>query len=153
MDIKVEHTIDFRALARLNESIQTWHHTTYPEDFKPFNCVEIENAFEKMLQDKNVYGFIARHKNKPIGYLIAYLKTRADSAFQYEKIVLHIDQVVVIPEYQKSGVGQLLMNEANELAKLKQVKEIQLDFWSDNLQAEIFFLRNGFKFFNHKVKK
>jgi histone acetyltransferase (RNA polymerase elongator complex component) len=41
---------------------------------------------------------------------------------------LHIDQVVASEEYQKSGVGQLLMGEAHKLSKTKQIKEVQLDF-------------------------
>ena len=153
MQIKIEHTRDFRELAKLNETVQTWHHDNYPDEFKPFDINEIEIAFEMMIENENVFGFIARHQNKPIGYLIGYVKTRPDSAFQYEKTVLYIDQVAIIQEYQKSGVGQLLMEEAYELAKVKQVKEVQLDFWTDNQPAESFFLRNGFNYFKHKMKK
>ncbi|MDC1221099.1 GNAT family N-acetyltransferase [Salibacteraceae bacterium] len=153
MDIKVETTTDFHELAKLNETVQTWHHDSFPDEFKPFDIRAMEKAFEKMLQGDNVFAFIARYQNKPIGYLFGYVKTRPDSAFQYEKTVLHIDQVVVSEEYQKSGVGQLLMDEAHKLSKTKQIKEVQLDFWTGNQQAESFFLKNGFDFMIHEMKK
>lgn len=153
MKIEIEQTKDFRELAKLNETVQNWHHINYPDEFKPFDRNEVENAFEKMIQDKNVFAFIASYQDKSIGYLLEYVKTRPNSAFQYEKTVLHIDQVAVNQSYQKHGVGQLLMEEAYKLAKIKQVKDIQLDFWTDNDLAERFFSRNGFNYFNHRMKK
>ena len=92
-------------------------------------------------------------QEESIGYLLGFVKTRPNSAFQYEKTTLHIDQVAVIQSFQKRGVGQLLMNEAYRLAELKQIKEIQLDFWAGNDLAENFFSRNDFNFFNHRMNK
>lgn len=153
MQIKVEHTRDFRELAKLNEAVQTWHHENYPDEFKPYDFKEIAIALEKLTQDESFFGFIAKLDDKPIGYLIGFVKSRPDSAFQYEKTVLYIDQIAVTPAYQKSGVGQLLMEEAYQLAKDKQIKEVQLDFWTGNQVAERFFLSNGFNYFNHKMKR
>ena len=153
MQIKIEHTRDFHELAKLNKTVQTWHHDNYPDEFKPFDIHAVENAFEKMIQDDNVFAFIACNQKESIGYLLGYIKTRTDSAFQYEKTVLYIDQIAVIQEYQKSGVGQLLMNRAYELAIAKQIMEVQLDFWEGNQSAESFFSKNGFDFFNHRMKK
>lgn len=153
MQIKVEHTKNYKELAKLNETVQAWHHDNYPDEFKPFDLNKIESAIKKMIQNDNVFAFIAKHQNNPIGYLLGYKKTRSDSAFQYEKTVLYIDQVVVIKEYQKGGVGQLLMDKAYELANFEQIMEVQLDFWAGNQSAESFFLRNGFDFFNYRMKK
>lgn len=153
MQIKIKQTRDYNELAELNKNVQTWHHDNYPDEFKPFDINEVEKAFKKLIQDENVFAFIASYQDKSIDYLLGYVKTRPDSAFQYEKTILHIDQVAVIQSYQKHGVGQLLMEEAYKLAKIKQVKEIQLDFWTGNDLAERFFSRQGFNYFNHKMKK
>ncbi|MAX81663.1 MAG: hypothetical protein CL843_15990 [Crocinitomicaceae bacterium] len=153
MLVKIEHTRDFRALAKLNETVQSWHHNNFPQEFKPFDLNEITNAFKRMLENGNTIAYLAKDENKPIGYLLGFIKDRPDSAFQYKKSVLYIDQIVVTQEYQNSGVGQLLMDRAYEIAKVKQVTEVQLDFWSGNQSAEHFFLRNGFDYFNHRMKK
>lgn len=153
MLVKIEYTKDFRALAKLNETVQSWHHNNFPQEFKPFDLNEITKAFKRMLENGNTIAYLAKDKNKPIGYLLGFIKDRPDSAFQYKKSVLYIDQIVVTQEYQNSGVGQLLMDRAYEIAKVKQVTEVQLDFWSGNQSAERFFLRNGFDYFNHRMKK
>ena len=153
MNIKIEQTKDFRALARLNESVQTWHHNNYPQEFKPYDQIEVEKALQEFTQAESFFGFIAKLENKPIGYLIGYVKSRAASAFQFKKEVLYIDQIAVIPAHQKSGVGQLLMDETYQLAKEKKVDEVQLDYWSGNQVAEHFFLKNGFSCFNHRMRK
>lgn len=153
MQISITPTRDFRELAKLNEIVQTWHHHNYPDEFKPFDIAAIENALEKMLQNDDAFAFIAKLEDRSIGYLLGYIKTRPDSAFQYEKTVLYIDQVAVIEEFRNDGVGQRLLEEANQLARLKQIKEIQADFWSGNQLAEGFFRRNGFSCFNQRMKK
>ncbi len=153
MKFKIEQAIDYHELAKLNETVQTWHHENYPDEFKPFDFYEIENTMKKMIKDENAFAFIASHENKFIGYILGYEKTRADSAFQYEKKILYIDQIAVIQDYQKMGIGQLLINETYKLARNKKVKEIQLDFWKANQEAESFFMKNGFKYFNHKMRK
>jgi len=45
------------------------------------------------------------------------------------------------------------MGEAHKLSKTKQIKEVQLDFWTGNQQAESFFLKNGFDHVIQKMKK
>lgn len=153
MDIRIDQASDFRELAALNEYVQSWHHQHFPEDFKPFNLDAVESALEGLLQDESWFGYIARHNDKPIGYLLAYIRKRPESAFQYEKTVLNIDQIVVIPDYRSSGVGNSLMKAAYCLAKEKNIKEAQLDHWLGNSLAERFFARHGFQYFNHKMKK
>lgn len=153
MDFTIELTKNSRTLAKLNEAVQTWHHKNYPEDFKPFHLKTIEAAFQEIVSNKNYFAFIAKHQNKSIGYLLAFIKSRPDSPFQYKKDILYIDQISVIPEFQKKGVAQLLMDKSFELASENKIKEVQLDFWHKNLQAEPFFLKKNFKFFNHKMTR
>lgn len=153
MKIEIEQTKDFRELAKLNETVQNWHHANYPDDFKPFENQEVESAFEKMIHSENFIAFIAKCKDKGIGYLLAYVKKRPDSAFQYEKSILYIDQVAVIEEFQKNGIGEKLIEEAYHLADRMRIQEIQLDFWQGNELAERFFSKNGFGIFNHKMKR
>ncbi|MEZ4938826.1 MAG: GNAT family N-acetyltransferase [Crocinitomicaceae bacterium] len=153
MQMIIEHTRSTHELAKLNETVQTWHHKNFPDEFKPFNKNEIEQAFEKMFNKENVFAFIARNESQSFGYLLGYIQTRPESAFQYEKRVLYIDQVVVIPEYQKHGIGQKLMEKVNAFALKENINEVQLDFWTGNDVAEYFFLANGFNHFKHRMKR
>ena len=153
MDIEIEQTKDYNELARLNENVQTWHHQNFPSDFKTYNPSEIAKAFENLLANQDCFALIAKSKEESIGYVVAYFKTRPDSAFQYEKATLNIDQIAVVPGHRKLGVGNLLLEAVFEIAKEKGVSEIQLDYWSGNELAENFFSNNGFVYFNHRMKK
>jgi ribosomal protein S18 acetylase RimI-like enzyme len=153
MQIHIEQTTSNTELAQLNETVQSWHHKIYPNEFKPYTKESIEKAFKNILEKNNAITLIARNENKAIGYLIAFLKNQAESAFQYVKKILYIDQISVLPEYQNSGIGQLLMEKAYDIALINKVQEIQLDYWLGNNQAEHFFLKNGFKRFNQRMKK
>jgi len=102
MDIKVETTADFHELVKLNETVQTWHHDSFTDEFKPFDIRALEKAFEKTLQGDNVFAFIARYQNKPIGYLFGYVKTRPDSAFQYEKRYCILTKLLLAKNIRKA---------------------------------------------------
>lgn len=153
MLVNIEHTNDFRDIAKLNETVQNWHHKKYPNDFKLFDLNKMELAFKNILESENTLALIAKNQNKPIGYLLAYVKVRPDSAFQYEKTILTIDQISVTPAYQNLGVGQSLMDRVYKYAQDQQIAEIQLDHWAGNKSAEHFFLKNGFENFNYHMRK
>lgn len=153
MNITIEQTTDFKELARMNEVVHTWHHQNYPAEFKAYNYAEIAKAFEKLLSNQDFFAFLAKSDEKTIGYLLAYLKKRPDSAFQYPKTILYIDQIAVIDSHKKQGVGKLLLEKIYEIAKKNEVSEIQLDYWSGNELAENFFSNTGFVYFNHRMKK
>ena len=153
MDVEIQTTHDYQELARLNESVQTWHHQHYPDEFKSYNRSEVESAFENLLQGKNVFAFLAKAEGEAVGYILGYIRTRPDSAFQYEKRIFNIDQIAVLESYRKSGVGQQLLEVALGLAEEKGISEVQLDHWSGNELAERFFSKHGFIYFNHRMRK
>lgn len=153
MNVEIEPTQDYKQLAKLNESVQTWHHQHYPEDFKPFSLPEIEQAFKKMMRDQNFFAFIAKRDKELIGYLLGFYTTRPESAFQLTKSILCIDQIAVSPQHRNHGVGQLLMDAALKLADQHEIQEIQLEHWSSNQGAEDFFSKNGFVYFKHRMRK
>lgn len=153
MQAVIRTTKDFKEIARLNKSVQDWHQQNYPEVFKPFDLKAIEKALQAMLEKDKVFAFVAELNGNPVGYLLAYLEHRSESAFQYAQSILNIDQILVLEKYRGSGIGKALIDRAIELAKEKQVDEIQLDHWSANQSAEHFFAMHGFEYFRYKMRK
>ncbi len=153
MEITIERTSDHRELARLNETVQTWHHQNYPDEFKPYDPAGVASAFEKLLMIPDVFAFVARSNGEAIGYVLGYIKRRPNSAFQYEKAILNIDQIAVVQSHRRSGVGKLLLEAAVALAKENGITEIQLDHWTGNDLAEKFFSSHGFVHFNHRMMR
>jgi GNAT superfamily N-acetyltransferase len=153
MGVVIKTSKDHRLLASLNEQVQEWHHQNYPDVFKPFEIKGIEDAFQLLLDKEGVFAFIAMQNGKAIGYLLVFLESRSESAFQYAKKIMIIDQILVLEAYRNLGVGQALMKRAMLLAKEHKVDEIQLDHLAANQAAEKFFAKHGFVNFKHKLKK
>jgi GNAT superfamily N-acetyltransferase len=151
MELELERTADHKELAALNRAVQSWHHQQYPNEFKPFDRMQVEGAFEKLVLAPDHFAFMAKHKGEAIGYLLCIVKRRAESAFQYERTVLNIDQVAVVPEHRRAGVAQALLDAALQMAKERNITAIQLDHWAGNEAAERFFAKNGFVYFNHRM--
>lgn len=153
MQATIDTTRNYHALAQLNETVQSWHHRQYPDEFKPFDRQAVEGVFQNLLEKDNTLALLATHQDQPVGYLLAFIKERPDSPFQYKKTVLYLDQIAVLPAYQKTGVGQRLMDHALAFANESGISEVQLDFWEGNQSAERFFRNNGFTSFNYRMKK
>lgn len=78
--------------------------------------------------------FIAEEDNYAIGY--------ASVSKQHEAI-FKLNKLYVLPNYQKFGVGKLLLNEVITFVKKNDGKEIQLQVNRQNNAAQ-FYKKNGF---------
>lgn len=153
MDIHIESTRDHNMIATLNEGVQSLHHLMYPNDFKKFDLPSVSKWFEHQLNSANWYAYVANIDNRPIGYLLCQIRTRKENAFQYEKKLIHIDQIAVHKEFRQRGVGRKLVQQAFDLAEKMNVHEVQLDHWGKNQRAHAFFKQLGFAPFNLRMKK
>ncbi|MEK7500411.1 MAG: GNAT family N-acetyltransferase [Patescibacteria group bacterium] len=80
-----------------------------------------ENARKHV--DESFFGechFVAKEKNKIIGMLLAFPLTKVAGT------ELFIDTIAVSPDYQKMGIGTMLINKAFEYAKLRGFVAVSL---------------------------
>ncbi len=158
MDLKelimtITETKDFKRIAELNAHVQNLHATLYPEMFKPFNRIEIEKALENFLSDPNCYCYLVELNKVDIGSAVFFVKEAKENAFHYAIRTLYIDQISVLPEYQRTGVGKLLMLKAEQLAIEHSINKIELDHWSANTVAASYFRKNGYKLYRERLFK
>lgn len=125
---------------------------TFYETFKDDNTEQnmqdyLATAFtkEKLLAELN-------HPNSEFYFALVddhvagYLKINTEEA-QTEKNgdeALEIERIYVKKEYQKHGVGKLLMNRALELAKMTNKQYVWLGVWEKNDNAIAFYEKSGF---------
>lgn len=152
MEISIEQTNNAKLLAELNKDVQDLHHELYPKEFKPFDLNEAENAFQTLLLNSNNHAFIAKYQGNVVGYLLAFISIRNESAFQHQKTFLIIDQIAVLKQHRKKGIARKLLEQALLLAKENGIEEIELEYWENNSIARDFFSKNGFKPLKHKMK-
>jgi len=78
--------------------------------------------------------FVALRDNKPIGYAgMWHVVTEG-----------HITNIAVSTEYRKMGVGQMLMDEIERIAREKNMIGITLEVRMNNTAAQRLYMKNGY---------
>lgn len=57
----------------------------------------------------------------------------------------HLEDLLVWPEFQNHGIGELLVNEAKEMASKKGYKTMSLNVLSNNESARYLYKKQGVK--------
>jgi GNAT superfamily N-acetyltransferase len=149
--IRVVRTKDHHALTRLNEEIQTFHHTIQPTIFKPYDKESVLNFFMTTLNREDAVAYLAEDNQTPIGYVLLFLMNIADNPFQYSRRFILLDQIVVLDTYRGQGVGRQLLDATIAFAKENSMTLIELNHWTNNESARQFFNKNKFEYYNEKM--
>jgi GNAT superfamily N-acetyltransferase len=64
----------------------------------------------------------------------------------------HIVTVVVDEKYRRKGIGSLLVKEIENYARSKGAKVLPPDTTPDNIDALMFYLKNGFKISDYRER-
>ena len=149
--IKISRTTDYGVLSKLNEEIQTFHHKIQPNIFKPYNIEAVSNFFKTTLMDENAVAYVAEVDEEAIGYILLFKIHIPDNPFQYSRRFVLIDQILVLNSFQGKGIGKLLLNTALTFAKENNFQSIELNHWTLNESARLFFNQNNFEYYNEKM--
>jgi len=151
--ITLQPTDDYRLIAELNEEVQELHARLFPQVFKPYDEASAEHALKKMINSLNCYAFVAFQDGTPIGYMVLLIKEQPENAFMFARESLYIDQIGVLSAYQKTGVGSLLMEQAERLAKELDLTRVELDHWTANTVAAAYFRNRGYTLYREQLSK
>ena len=139
MQIRRATKTDLKAITGLNAHVQMLHAEALPDLFKVPVTPDFSAGFiAERLADPDSYFFIGSLDGADIGYIYARLVNQ--HAMRY----LYIDQISVLPDYQRQGFGEQLIQRVKELAGEKGIEVIALDVWAFNTKARDFFAKQGF---------
>ena len=103
------------------------------------------------LQEPNSEFYFALLNNEPIGYL--KLNFGAAQTELKDETAIEIERIYVLKEFHGKLVGQVLYNQALEVAKQASANYIWLGVWEKNLRAINFYTKNGFEEFDKHLFK
>ncbi|MFM2223933.1 MAG: hypothetical protein RJA07_135 [Bacteroidota bacterium] len=152
-EIQIIESKNFNLIAELIEDVQNLHSSLFPAIYKPFKVKEISEVMEQMLADDNCRLLIAQLNGESIAYLMLIIKEVPENAFHYSFRLIHIDQIAVSKKNQKIGVGSMLMEKAEMIAKELNIDRLELDHLDNNLVAADFFQSKGYIPFRSKLFK
>lgn len=151
MEIEIIRTIDAQLLATLNRDVQQLHHDLEPEIFKPYSKDEVTHFFEMLLSDPCVSAYVAMIDHVPAAYILLKQVAVEENWFKYSHTVLHIDQICVEGSYKGKGIGKALVDYAKQIANDKNIKRIEMNYWSKNSNSGEFFRSQGFANYNERL--
>ncbi|MBE8720785.1 GNAT family N-acetyltransferase [Sphingobacterium pedocola] len=102
-------------------------------------------------RDDDAEFYFAALDDKVIGYL--KLNFGQSQTELKEDKALEIERIYVLKEFYGKNVGQLLYNQAIQLARQKNVDYVWLGVWEENPRAINFYKRNGFVEFDKHIFK
>jgi ribosomal protein S18 acetylase RimI-like enzyme len=84
--------------------------------------------------------FVAEEDEKVVGFALGTTIEKERSAWKYG----HLVWLGILPEYQRSGLGERIFNHFKEVMTRRGVRMLVVDTEADNLQALRFFRKMGF---------
>lgn len=144
MNIREAKISDIDNLVLLNGEIQLLHREISPGTFRETDNNEISQWLLSQVEDAKTRLYVAELNDRIVGYITIKLTTKSENPFMYERRFAHIDHICVCSKLRQSGVGRQMIEYAIAYARYSGVNSLELDVWSDNLNAKKAFQSLGF---------
>lgn len=145
MQIRRATKADLKSITALNAHVQMLHAEALPDLFKVPVTPDFSAGFiAERLADPDSYFFVGSLGGEDIGYIYARLVNQPENEYRRAMQYIYIDQICVLPDYQRHGFGEQLIRRVKELAAEKEINVIALDVWAFNTKARDFFAKQGF---------
>ncbi|MBF9000586.1 GNAT family N-acetyltransferase [Vibrio nitrifigilis] len=128
------------------------HHQACPEHFKTATEIEQEKSIARYLDNPECLVFIAMLDECPAGFITGHFCELVSSV---SKPVLmgSIDELYVLPEYRQQHVATHLFGRLEWTFKQYAVKQIFVEVWDFNKNAQRFYQDAGFVQHLHWLRK
>jgi ribosomal protein S18 acetylase RimI-like enzyme len=136
---------DEEELTALNDVVHRIHVQNQPRVFKTADLREVTRWFKSLLKNPRMKLWLAEAGRTSVGYISSSLRDTPATPFCLPRQLLWIEQVSVLPAWQRRGVGRALLERALDHARASGVTEVELASWCFNEPAQQSFRRLGFQ--------
>lgn len=146
MKIREAKIEDKKDLIEILIQAQELNYENRPDIFKKITKKEVENEVIEVLNNKERKIIVAvNDRNMVCGLIIFKIKEIENHVNLKDAKILYVGKIVVDKKYQRKGIGTLLMQEINRIAKELNCNRIELNCWSFNKKAIEFYKSQGMK--------
>ena len=144
MEIREARIEDKKELIELLIQAQELHCKNRPDIFKKTTKKEVESEVIEVLESKERKMIVAvNDKEKVCGLVIFRIKEVENHINLENAKILYVEKIVVDKKCQRQGVGTLLIQEINKIARKLNCNRIELSCWSFNKEAIEFYKAQG----------
>ncbi len=129
---------DFNKVHKLIMQVHKLHvngRTDIYKDVDPMNFEEFKN---ELLNTNNTY-LVAQLENEIVGICFAQIKETSNNKIMKDRKILNIENICVDENYQRKGIGKKLYNQIVQIAKEKNIPNVELIVWGFNKNAIKFY--------------
>lgn len=146
MKIREARIEDKKELIEMLMQAQELHCKNRPDIFKKTNKKEVESEVIEVLESEEIKMIVAvNDKEMACGLVIFRIKEVENHINLKNAKILYVGKIVVDKKYQRQGVGRLLIQEINKIAKELKCSRMELSCWSFNKEAIEFYKAQGMK--------
>lgn len=133
-------------LVRLNGLVQAVHARLYPAIFRAdWDACALEKLWRERIVDRDAIILVAVRDHHLVGYLWCNVQYRLPDALQWGHRRLHVHHIAVDDQARGSGVGTMLLDQAEARARHLGAAQITLAAWVRNACAQEFFRSRGYE--------
>lgn len=144
VSIRSATVADAPLLARLNAAVQELHREHRPDWFSAADPAAVAAWFVAQLGEPGARAWIAEVDDAPAGYVLALPRTCPASPFGPARAWVELDQLAVLPERRRQGVGRHLVDRVLAYAAELGAPSVELSSWAFNTEAHRLFAAAGF---------
>ena len=146
MEIRGARIEDKKELIEILMQAQELHCKNRPDIFKNITRKEVESEVVDVLESKERKMIVVVNDEKKVcGLVIFRIKEVENHVNLNDAKILYVGKIVVDKKCRRQGVGTLLMQEINKIAKELNCNRIELNCWSFNKEAIEFYKAQGMK--------
>lgn len=143
MKIRQAKIEDKNDLIEILIQVQELHCKNREDIFKKVTKQEVESEVIEVEDRKMIVA--ANDKDKVCGLVIFRIKEVENHINLENAKILYVGKIVVDKKCQRQGVGTLLIQEINKIARKLNCNRIELSCWSFNKEAIEFYKAQGMK--------
>ena len=135
---------DIEKVNILRKQVNDLHVKGEPQIFKGFTN-ELKEYVNNFIQDENKMLLVFEDGGKIISYAMLEILEKPETSYRFATKFLEIHEIGVDLNCHSKGIGQQMMEKIKQIAKEKDLNQIQLDCWSFNQKALKFYDKQEFK--------
>lgn len=144
MRVRLATENDYQSADYVLNYIHNIHHLEKPIHFRKTTSFMTEESYIEMLQNENNKVFLLEAENKIIGICNVNIIKIEETHLINKRTILQIGNIGILPDYQRNGYGQILIDYVKNYNYKDKIDNIQLMVWDFNEKAINFYKKLGF---------
>ena len=143
---------DFNKVHRLIMQVHKLHVKERTDIYKDVDPMSFEEFKNELSNSNNIY-LVAQLENKIVGICFSQIKEISNNRIMKDRKILNIGDICVDEKYQRNGIGKKLYNQIVQIAKEKNIHNVELMVWKFNKNAIKFYENLGMNVKNLKFEQ